>query len=206
MIAGATINIIVAPLSKRYKEKIMIRDDKLIPVQNLTASTVSYIIPETNNVRRFSGQQLRKDITAGELRSLYGTKGGRVLIEDYLGIKDRELAQEFNISTDVFDHEYSWTQKEVDEVLQTGSLDALKDALEFGPEGIKQLIIDRAIELRIPDNNKLAAIQEFTGRDVGNMIKLDVELENPKEETPSRGTRRVVSNTGASQNQRRASE
>ena len=206
MIAGATIILIVAPLSKRYKEKIMIRDDKLIPVQNLTASTVSYIIPETNNVRRFSGQQLRKDITAGELRSLYGTKGGRVLIEDYLGIKDRELAQEFNISTDVFDHEYSWTQKEVDEVLQTGSLDALKDALEFGPEGIKQLIIDRAIELRIPDNNKLAAIQEFTGRDVGNMIKLDVELENPKEETPSRGTRRVVSNTGASQNQRRASE
>lgn len=184
----------------------MIRDDKLIPVQNLTASTVSYIIPETNNVRRFSGQQLRKDITAGELRSLYGTKGGRVLIEDYLGIKDRELAQEFNISTDVFDHEYSWTQKEVDEVLQTGSLDALKDALEFGPEGIKQLIIDRAIELRIPDNNKLAAIQEFTGRDVGNMIRLDTELEDPKEETSSRGTRRVVSNTGAPQNQRRASE
>lgn len=85
-------------------------------------------------------------------------------------------------------------------------MDALKDALEFGPEGIKQLIIDRAIELRIPDNNKLAAIQEFTGRDVGNMIKLDTELENPKEETPSRGTRRVVSNAGASQNQRRASE
>lgn len=185
----------------------MIRDDKLIPVQNLTASTVSYIIPETNNVRRFSGQQLRRDITAGELRSLYGTKGGRVLIEDYLGIKDKELATEFNISTDVFEHEYSWTQNEVDDVLQTGSLDALKDALEFGPEGIRQLIIDRAIELRIPDNNKLAVIQEFTGRDVGNMIKLDKELENPKEETSSRGTRRVTSNkTDTQQGQRRVSE
>ena len=112
----------------------MIRDDKLIPVQNLTASTVSYIIPETNNVRRFSGQQLRKDITAGELRSLYGTKGGRTLIEDYLGIRDKELATEFNISTDVFEHEYSWTQNEVDNVLTSGSLDALKDALEFGFE------------------------------------------------------------------------
>jgi len=60
--------------------------------------------------------------------------------------------------------------------------------------------------LRIPDNNKLAAIQEFTGRDVSNMIKLDTELENPKEETPSRGTRRVVSNTNTQQNQRRISE
>lgn len=182
-----------------------IKDDQLIPVQNLTASMVSYIVPETNNARHFAGQQLRKDITAGELRALYSTKGGKVLIEDYLGIKNRELATEFNISTDVFEHEYSWTQKEVDEVLQNGSLDALKDALEFGPEGIRQLIVDRAVELRIPDNNKLAAIQEFTNRDVQNMIKLDTELENPKTEKATKGTRRVVSSQNA-QSQRRASE
>ena len=88
-----------------------------------------------------------------------------------------------------------------------GSLDALKDALEFGPEGIKQLIIDRAVELRLPDNNKLVAIQEFTGRDVGRMIRLDTELENPKNENDKRrGTRRVVSDESKSQNQRRVSE
>jgi hypothetical protein len=180
-----------------------ITDDTLIPVQNLTASRVSYIIPETNNVRHFNGQQLRKDITAGELRALYGTKGGRTLLEDYLGIRNKELAAEFNIPTDVFEFEYSWTQKDVDELLKTGSLDRLKDALEFGPEGIKQLIIDRAVELRIPDNNKLAAIYEFTGRDVSNMIKLDIELENPQEERTSKG-RRVTSNkTETQQGQRR---
>ena len=183
-----------------------IKDDKLISVQNLTASPVSYMIPETNNVRHFAGQQLRKDITAGELRALYATRGGRVLIEDYLSIKDSELAKEFNISTDAFEHEYSWTQADVDEVLKNGSIDALKDALEFGPEGIKQLIVDRAVELRIPDNNKLAAIAEFTGRDVGNMIKLDVELENPQEEkSPSRG-RRVTSSKSDAQGQRRVAE
>jgi len=181
-----------------------IKDEELIPVQNLTASVVSYIVPETNNVRHFNGQQLRKDITAGELRALYATKGGRVLIEDYLGIKNKELAAEFNISTDVFEHEYSWTQDDVDRVLQTGSVDALKDALEFGPEGIKQLLIDRAVQLRIPDNNKLAAIYEFTGRDVSNMIKLDTELENPEEEKSPRKGRRVTSNNSdTQQNQRR---
>ena len=58
---------------------------------------------------------------------------------------------------DSFEHEYSWTQQDVDNVLLTGSLDALKDALEFGPEGIRQLIVDRAVELHVPDNNKLAA-------------------------------------------------
>ena len=79
--------------------------------------------------------------------------------------------------------------------------------MEFGPEGIKQLIIDRAVELRIPDNNKLAAIHEFTGRDVSNMIKLDTELEEPEEKNASTGTRRVVSNTlDTQQTQRRASQ
>ena len=83
----------------------------------------------------------------------------------------------------------------------------LKDALEFGPEGIKQLIIDRAVELRIPDNNKLAAIYEFTGRDVSNMIKLDMELEDPQEEKTPRKGRRVTSNTSSTQqSQRRVSE
>ena len=181
-----------------------IKDEMLIPVQNLTASVVSYIVPETNNVRHFNGQQLRKDITAGELRALYATKGGRALIEDYLGIKNKELAAEFNISTDVFEHEYSWTQDDVDNVLQTGSVDALKDALEFGPEGIKQLIIDRAVQLRIPDNNKLAAIFEFTGRDVSNMIRLDVELENSEEEkAPSKGRRVTSNSSNTQQGQRR---
>lgn len=182
-----------------------VKDNDLIQVQNLTASKVSYIIPETNNVRHFEGQQLRKDIRAKELRMLYATKGGRALLEDYLGIKNKELATEFNISTDIFEHEYSWTQQEVDDVLLTGSLDALKDALEFGPEGIKQLIIDRAIALKIPDNNKLAAIREFTGRDVSNMIQLDKELSNPKEGDSSKSkTRRVSSISQTSQ--RRVSE
>ena len=185
-----------------------IQDDKLIPVQNLTASVVSYIVPETNYARHFAGQQLRKDITAGELRALYASKGGRVLLEDYLSIKNRELAEEFNISTDSFEHEYSWTQKDVDEVLQHGSLDALKDALEFGPEGVKQLIVDRAVALHLPDNNKLAVIQEFTGRDVSNMIKLDTELEDSDtKESDRKGTRRVVSDTASSQtSQRRTSK
>ena len=79
-----------------------IQDSDLIQVQNLTGSKVSYFIPETNNVRHFEGQQLRKDITAGELRMLYATKGGRTLLEDYLGIKNKELAREFNISADIF--------------------------------------------------------------------------------------------------------
>ena len=183
-----------------------IKNDDFIKVQNLTGSKVSYIVPESNMARHFEAQQLRDDITAGELRSLYATKGGRELLEQYLGIRNAELAKEFNISTDAFEHEYSWTQKEVDKVLTTGSLDELKDAVEFGPEGIKQLIVDRAIQLKIPDNNKLAAIYEFTGRDVANMIKLDIELGNQEKEPEIKSRRVTSNNSDTQQSQRRASK
>lgn len=184
----------------------MIKDDALIEVQNLTSSVVSYMVPETNHVRHFEGQQTRRDITAGELRKIYATKGGRALINDYLAVKNKALSEEFNIATDAFEHEYSWTQKEVDTVLRSGSLEALQDALEFGPQGIKELIVDRALELKIPDNNKLAAIKEFTGRDVANMIKLDTELNDSKsKEDTSQGTRRVTSEVSETEPKRRVS-
>lgn len=184
----------------------MIKDDALIEVQNLTSSVVSYMVPETNHVRHFEGQQTRRDITAGELRKIYATKGGRALINDYLAVKNKALSEEFNIATDAFEHEYSWTQKEVDTVLRSGSLEALQDALEFGPQGIKELIVDRALELKIPDNNKLAAIKEFTGRDVANMIKLDTELNDSKsKEDTSKGTRRVTSEVSETEPKRRVS-
>lgn len=186
---------------------MMIKDDVTVEVQNLTGSVVSYMIPETNHVRHFEGQQTRRDITAGELRKIYATKGGRALINDYLAVKNKALADEFNIATDAFEHEYSWTQKEVDTVLKSGSLEALQDALEFGPQGIKDLIVDRALALKIPDNNKLAAIQEFTGRDVANMIKLDTELDDSKNKAEtSTGTRRVVPETPETASKRRVSE
>lgn len=180
-------------------------DDKLIDVQNLTDYQVGYIVPEVGTKRGFMPQQCRQ-IAAGELRAVYAAPGGESLFTDYLAIKDKELASEFNISTDAFEHEYNWTQKEVDNVLLYGSLDKLKDALEYAPQGIVDLIIDRAIAVKLPDNNKLAAIKEFTGRDIASMIQLARSLETPAQEQKKSTGRRVTAEQSETSTGRRVSE
>ena len=179
-----------------------VADETMIEVQNLTDSVVAYNVPETGLLREFAGQQVRK-ISAGELRMLYSARGGKALLENYLSIKDKDLAKEFNISDDAFEHEYNWTQKEVDTVLKYGSLDALKDALEFGPDGIKELIIDRAVALKIPDTNKLKAIEEFTGRNVSYMIEVMNLSEDSSDDDAAPKSRRVSGKTPQTQESKR---
>ena len=151
-------------------------DKQYIQVQNLTNGTVVYTIPE-DNVRRVFSAYETKNISSDELHKLYYQPGGEVLIQDFLSVKDKNLALEFGVSADSFDHEYSWTPTDVEELLINGSLDALHDALDFAPEGIVDSIIDKAISLRIPDVNKRNLIQEVTGKNITAMIDTQIALE-----------------------------
>ena len=144
-------------------------DEKYIQVQNLSSGIVVYTIPEDNIRRVFRAHETKK-ISAEELRKLYYQSGGATLIQHFLSVKDRNLALEFGVSADSFDHEYSWTPKDVENLLTDGSLDTLHDALDFAPEGIIDLIIDRAIALQIPDVNKRELIQRCTGKNISQMI------------------------------------
>jgi hypothetical protein len=83
-----------------------IANDTLINVQNLVDYTISYTVPESNVKRTFMPLQQRQ-IEAGELRSVYSGNGGQDLFTNYLAIKNAELASEFNITDDVFEHEYN---------------------------------------------------------------------------------------------------
>ncbi len=151
-------------------------DEQYIQVQNLTGGTVVYTIPEDNIRRVFAAHEIKK-ITPTELRKLYYHPGGESLLQNFLSVKDRDLALEFGVSLDSFDHEYSWTPKEVEELLLNGSMDKLHDALDFAPEGIIDLIVDKAIELRIPDVNKRELIQNNTGKNITSMINTQIALE-----------------------------
>jgi hypothetical protein len=68
------------------------------------------------------------------------------------------------------------------------------------------LIIDRAIELRLPDTNKINIISEFTGKDVMNMINLTKQLEVPVEQKQKANSRRVAKETTNISTKRRVSE
>ncbi len=171
----------------------MLQDKDLVEVRNLVDHMVVYKIDELNRRVVFNPFETKK-VPVDELRRLNYQHGGRILLHNYLCIKDQELRQEFGVDPSMI--EYDWTLRDIDAALTSRSMDELMDALEFGPDGIKELLIDRAVQLRIPDTNRRKAIQDITGVDINNMIQLKEQLEadNPAAvEAPH--TRRVETQT-----------
>ena len=111
------------------------------------------------------------------MRQLNYSKGGSRLLKEFLSVKNKDLAEEFNVSSDSFEHEYNWSIEDVDNMLLNGSEDALKDALDFAPEGIIDLVVQRTVELKLNDVNKRQIISDKTGKDVNNMILQIAEFE-----------------------------
>lgn len=181
-----------------------ISGEKLVEVQNITDHIVGYYSFEEK--RRVIPSQASIKVTAEELRALHFTDGGHVLLHESLSVKDKSLAKEFGISEDLLEHEYNWSEKDVEKVLTNGTLDELKDALDFAPQGIVDMIVSKAVELKINDIGKRDAIFEATGRNVDQMIKLvdqaAKDTEQP-EQKPQR-KRRATTKTTESAAQRRA--
>lgn len=84
----------------------MLQDTDRVTVRNFTDQRVVYVIPEKNIRREFMGFE-SKVIEVGELRELWYKSGGAKLLQDYLGVDNKELAKEFDITDDLFNHEYS---------------------------------------------------------------------------------------------------
>ena len=148
----------------------MIDDNTLIEVQNLADHAVVYISYEGRRRKFNKGQKMK--LPAGELRQLIYTRGGEVLIKDYLSIRNRELAEELGVDMENYDEEYSWTQEDVDKALEEDDIDVLADALDFAPRGIIDLIISRAIELNLRDFQKRELIKHATGKDITALIEM----------------------------------
>lgn len=177
-----------------------IADSTYVKVRNLADHTVAFTDEDTH--RRFSFQPYEeKNIKAEVLRRLNYRYGGSVLLRDYLSVGSPNLAREFGIDPEET-IEYSWTEKDVNKLLSSGSLDQLKDALDFGPEGICDLIIDRAVATKLNDVDKRKVIKEMTGADITSMIDLqaqaDAKLEKPAAKTTKTRRASTKSSTGTS--------
>ena len=97
------------------------------------------------------------------------------------------MAQEFGVDVDNTP-EYNWGRKDVIDALNNPNIDVLLDALDFAPDGIKQLIADVAVETEVADVNKRKAISDKLGIDVDAMItnkNLAAQKAEEKEEKPA---------------------
>lgn len=145
----------------------LIEDATIVPVKNVMRHDVGYTT--LNGIRRYFAPGLTMNITAGELRELSYVPGGLVLLQDYLQVGNAELAREFGIEEDMV--EYNWNEKDIEAAVTTADLDVLLDALDFAPDGIKEAIKDKAIELEIPDKNRIQAINKAMNCDIETIIR-----------------------------------
>lgn len=167
----------------------MITEETKYNVKNRSSSVVIYRIPETNLRREFAPGET-KLVPFSELEKLTYQEGGKELLENFLQIIDEEATTDLNVNREV---EYDMSEADVKELLQSGSLDAFLDALDFAPIGVLDLIKTMAVSLPLTDLNKRKALKEKTGFDVDKaLVHLDEEkAEEAAPAATTSATRRV---------------
>ena len=180
-----------------------IADSTQVKVRNMVDYNVGYKIEEDNIRRQFSPHEV-KTVTAGELRKLDYTRGGHVLLTSYLAVQNKSLAQEFGVDEDSYANEYNWDAAKVDQVLLSEPVEVLQDAMDFAPEGILQLIKDRAIALRLDSMDKRKVISDAMKIDLNGMIELAVKAESTETKSAPKKTRRASSSNSSTAKTRRA--
>jgi len=170
----------------------MLSEQTLVTVRNISDGPVVYTVPELNVRKEFSRGE-RKKVSVKELRALFYTTGGAVLLRDYLSIDNNELLDEFGIYAEP---EYKWTEADVKEMLLNDSVERLMDCLDYAPAGIVELVKTLAVNLKINDMSKRQAIFEATGLDISKAIQInEMTADEALHPTKSSGRRVPVENT-----------
>ena len=167
--------------------------DKMCKVTNRSAGRVIYNIPEDHIRREFYNKET-KEIALSELEKLAQQPGGRKLIYNYLSIQDADAIG--HLVNRPIEPEYWLTEDKIPEWMNTCSLDEFKDALDFAPEGIKDLIKKYAVSLPLNDFAKRQALLEQLGFNVTKAIENSGE-EGESAKIGKPAERRVIRNENA---------
>jgi len=168
----------------------MIEKDRIIDVTNRDNGTVGYTIPDLGNLHRSFQPNETKHISFDELQKLSWITGGKKLIKDYLTINDKEVVNELLGNVEP---EYFYTKEDVEKVLKEGSLEQLQDTIQFGPDGVKDLIKDVAVEMPLNDVAKREEIKNSLNFDVTKAIEINKETKDLEQSSAARPIRRVQS-------------
>jgi hypothetical protein len=163
----------------------MVDNNKLIKVRNRNKGTVGYTIPDLGNLHRNFQPEEVKEIPMEELKKLSWLPGGEVILKNHLIIDDKEALNELIGGVEP---EYFYTEKEIEKLLRTGTMDQFMDCLEFAPEGVIELVKDLAVKIELNDIQKREAIFKKTGFNVTSAININKEsmLDDSEEEVKTR--------------------
>lgn len=157
----------------------MLDKNEIVKITNRHDGRVGYSIPELGNLRRSFASGETKEVTMDELRKLSYLPGGQTLLDRYFVVGNEEAVTEL---VGEVEPEYYYTDEDVKNLLLTGSLDALKDCLDFAPKGVVELVKKYAVELKINDISKRKAIKDTTGFNVDMAVYINEETSEDKVE------------------------
>jgi hypothetical protein len=161
---------------------------KLILVRNRNNGSTGYTIPEKNLWRSFAPGET-KQIPLEELQELQYQPGGDYMLKNLLIIEDQDALNVLNMQVEP---EYNYTENDIRNILLNGTLDQLRDFLDFAPAGGIEICKDIAVKEEIPDVRKREIISQATGFDINSAIMvnkvMDAEDEKPQEQKKERRT------------------
>ena len=178
----------------------MIKDDTLINVRNRNNGTTGYTLADGAKETRLWAENEIKKITFAELKRVSYLPGGTELLRDYLVIEDPAAIEALNVGIDIQEQpEYLYTENEIRDLLFNGSLDELKDFLDFSPDGGIEIAKQIAVNEELPDMRKRKIISEATGFNINTAIEInDMMKDNGvAEDAVPKKQRRVAKETEA---------
>lgn len=151
----------------------MISDTKLISVRNRNNGTTGYTLRDGSKETRLWVEGETKKISFGELKKVSWLPGGPELLRDFLVIEDKEALEALQIGVNIEEQpEYFYSEAQIRDLLFNGSLDELKDFLDFSPEGGIEIAKEIAVKEEIPDIRKRDIISEATGFNINTAIEI----------------------------------
>ena len=171
----------------------MLNNTDKVRVENRANAIICYRVPETKVIRRFVPREV-KEIEMGELRQAIQIPGTFRLIESNLIIHIKEAVEELLPHAEP---EYFYDKNDVNFLLERGTLDQLKDALDFAPSGVVDLIKEQAVINELNDMRKREAILAATNFNVTKAIEIRREANEAKVEVESKTRRAAPINEAA---------
>ena len=150
----------------------------LVSVRNRNNGNTGYSIPDRGIWRNFTPGET-KQIELEELQQLQYQPGGDYTLRNLLVIENEEALEALNMDVEP---EYNYTEDDIRKLLLDGTVDQVKDFLDFAPEGAIEIAKDIAVKEEIPDVRKRDAISEATGFNINNAINLNHALADDDEE------------------------
>ena len=178
----------------------MIKDDTLINVRNRNNGTTGYTLADGAKETRLWAENEVKKITFAELKRVSYLPGGAELLRDYLVIEDPAAIEALNVGIDIQEQpEYLYTENEIRDLLFNGSLDELKDFLDFSPDGGIEIAKQIAVNEELPDMRKRKIISEATGFNINTAIEINDMMKDSgvAEDAAPKKQRRVAKETEA---------